>query len=32
MKVVGPENMHLSAKNGVKIQNFAVEVSKTMVT
>jgi hypothetical protein len=32
MKVVGHENMHVSAKNGVKIQNFAVEVSKTMVT
>jgi hypothetical protein len=32
MKVVGLGKMHMSAKNGFKIQNFAMEVSKTMVT
>jgi hypothetical protein len=32
MKVVGLGKMHMSAKNGLKIQNFAMEVSKTMVT
>jgi hypothetical protein len=32
MKVVGLAKMHMSAKNRVKIQNFAKEVSKTMIT
>jgi hypothetical protein len=31
-KVVGIEKMHISAKNGVMIQKFAIEVSKIMVT
>jgi hypothetical protein len=31
-KVVGIEKMHISTKNGVKIQKFAIEVSKIMVT
>jgi hypothetical protein len=31
-KVVGLGKMNMSAKNGVKIQKFAMEVSKTMVT
>jgi hypothetical protein len=31
-KVVGLGKMHISAKNGVKIQKFAIEVSKIMVT
>jgi hypothetical protein len=29
-KVVVLEKMHISAKNGVKIQKFAIEVSKIM--
>jgi hypothetical protein len=32
MKVVGLGMMHMSAKNRVRIQKFAMEVSKTMVT
>jgi hypothetical protein len=32
MKVVGLIKMHMSAKNRVGIQKFAMEVSKTMVT
>jgi hypothetical protein len=32
MKVVGLAKMHMSAKNRVRIQKFAMEVSKTMVT
>jgi hypothetical protein len=31
-EVVDLGKMHMSAKNGVKIQKFAMEVSKTMVT
>jgi hypothetical protein len=31
-KVVGLGKMHISARNGVKIQKFAIEVSKIMVT
>jgi hypothetical protein len=32
IKVVGLGNMNMSIKNGVKIQKFAMKVSKTMVT
>jgi hypothetical protein len=32
MKVVGLGKMHMSAKNRVRIQKFAMEISKTMVT
>jgi hypothetical protein len=32
MKVVGLGKMHMSAKNRVMIQKFAMEVSTTMVT
>jgi hypothetical protein len=32
MKVVGLRKMHMSAKNRVRIQKFAMEVSKIMVT
>jgi hypothetical protein len=32
MKVVGLRKMHMSAKNRVRIQMFAMEVSKTIVT
>jgi hypothetical protein len=32
MKVVGHEKMHISTKNGVKIQKFAMELTQTMVT
>jgi hypothetical protein len=28
-KVVGNENMHITAKNGVKIQIFAIELAQT---
>jgi hypothetical protein len=28
-KVVGDENMHITTKNGVKIQNFAIELAQT---
>jgi hypothetical protein len=31
-KVVVLEKVHISAKNGIKIQKFAIEVSKIMVT
>jgi hypothetical protein len=31
-EVIGLGKMHMSAKNAFKIQNFAMEVSKTMVT
>jgi hypothetical protein len=31
-KVVGLGQMHIFAKNGVKIQKFAMKVSKTMIT
>jgi hypothetical protein len=31
-KVVGLGKIHNSAKNGIKIQKFAMEVAKTMVT
>jgi hypothetical protein len=30
-KVVGLEKIHISAKNGVKIQKFAMELAQTMV-
>jgi hypothetical protein len=32
MKVVGLAKMHMSAKNRIKIQKFAKEVLKTMIT
>jgi hypothetical protein len=28
-KVVGNGKMHITAKNGVKIQNFAIELAQT---
>jgi hypothetical protein len=31
-KVVGLGNMHISTKNGMKIQKFAMELAQTMVT
>jgi hypothetical protein len=31
MKVVGNGNMHITAKNGVKIQIFAIELPQTML-
>jgi hypothetical protein len=31
MKVVGIGNMHITAKNGVKIRNFAMELAQTNV-
>jgi hypothetical protein len=31
-KVVGLREMHISAKNGVKIRMFAMELAQTMVT
>jgi hypothetical protein len=30
MKVVGNEKMHITAKNGVKIQKFAIEKFKIL--
>jgi hypothetical protein len=32
VKVVGIGKIHISAKNGVKIQKFAMEVAQTMIT
>jgi hypothetical protein len=32
MKVVVHGKMHISTKNGVKIQKFAMELTQTMVT
>jgi hypothetical protein len=29
MKVVGSGKMHITAKNGVKIQKFAIELAQT---
>ena len=29
VKVVGNGNMHITAKKGVKIQNFAIELAQT---
>jgi hypothetical protein len=32
MEVVGLGQMHISTKNGVKIQKFAMKLAETMVT